>query len=47
MKQKVSDKWQFVPEKECYYCYRDLTEELKNYKGVITGCPFCHRSFCD
>lgn len=37
----------------CYRCGRDITkgenaitlEELGDY--IITGCPHCHRSFCD
>lgn len=38
---------------KCYFCKKDITqgekgitlEQLGNY--IITGCPYCHRSFCD
>ena len=37
----------------CYRCGRDITkgekaitlEKLGDY--IITGCPYCHRSYCD
>ena len=49
LKKMNEDKWQFCPDKECYYCFEDLglDEELKKQKGVITSCPRCHRSFLD
>lgn len=42
----MEDKWQFIPDKECPYCFEDLG--YWNIKDiVVSGCPNCHRSFCD
>lgn len=38
---------------KCYYCGKDITkgdkaitvEKLGNH--IITGCPYCNRSYCD
>lgn len=30
----------------CIYCGRDIVEE-KWAVDLITGCPICHKSFCD
>lgn len=42
------DKWQFCPDKECFNCDADLTdnEECKKEK-VVSGCPYCHYSFVE
>ena len=42
----MDDKWQYVPDKECFYCFADL-EDLNIKNKVVTGCPKCHRSFVD
>ena len=34
----------------CWSCGRDLLEYYSDdalSKSLITGCPYCHRSFCD
>jgi hypothetical protein len=30
----------------CWSCRRQIYEELDG-KSFVTGCPFCHRSYCD
>jgi hypothetical protein len=30
----------------CWSCGRQIYEELDG-KSYVTGCPFCHRSYCD
>ena len=30
----------------CWSCRRQIYEELDG-KFYVTGCPFCHRSYCD
>jgi hypothetical protein len=30
----------------CWSCHRQIYEELDG-KSFVTGCPFCHRSYCD
>ena len=42
----------FMPcDGRCYHCNRDIiTHELaegNDGSKSITGCPFCHRSYCD
>jgi len=42
----------FAPENGvCDYCerqiYQDLGVSLNDAKKLVTGCPLCHRSFCD
>ena len=37
----------FAPENGvCWSCHRQIYEELDG-KSFVTGCPFCHRSYCD
>ena len=37
----------FVPDNGiCYSCHRQVYD-ADNLSFPITGCPFCHRSFCD
>jgi hypothetical protein len=37
----------FAPENGvCWSCYRQIYEELSG-DSYITGCPYCHRSYCD
>lgn len=44
---KCCDVPNFVPDNGiCYSCHRQVYE-YDNLKFPITGCPFCHRSFCD
>lgn len=36
--------------KNCFSCHRDVYEGVSDKDaelGTITGCPYCHRSFCD
>lgn len=40
------DKWQFVIDKQCYYCHKDLSK-LDIKQPIVTGCPNCNRSFVD
>lgn len=42
----------FAPTKFCYSCDRDIYSEggysvKEAGERSITGCPFCHRSYCD
>jgi len=30
----------------CWSCGRQIYEELDG-QSYVTGCPFCHRSYCD
>ena len=30
----------------CWSCQRQIYEELDG-TSYVTGCPFCHRSYCD
>ena len=30
----------------CWSCHRQIYEELDG-RSFITGCPYCHRSYCD
>jgi hypothetical protein len=30
----------------CWSCRQQIYEELDG-TGYVTGCPFCHRSYCD
>lgn len=30
----------------CWSCFRQIYEELDG-ESFVTGCPFCHRSYCD
>ena len=30
----------------CWSCYRQIYEVLDG-TSYVTGCPFCHRSYCD
>lgn len=30
----------------CWSCYRQIYDELDGL-SFITGCPYCHRSYCD
>ena len=30
----------------CWSCRRQIYEELDG-TSYVTGCPFCHRSYCD
>ncbi len=30
----------------CWSCYRQIFEVLDG-SSYVTGCPFCHRSYCD
>lgn len=30
----------------CWACYRQIFEVLDG-TSFITGCPYCHRSYCD
>lgn len=30
----------------CYSCHRQVFDQ-KEFKPPITGCPFCHTSYCD
>lgn len=30
----------------CWSCYRQIYEALDG-TTYVTGCPFCHRSYCD
>jgi hypothetical protein len=30
----------------CWSCRRDIYSELDG-TSYVTGCPFCHRSYCD
>lgn len=38
---------------KCYYCDKSICEGDKAITveslgdGIITGCPYCHRSYCD
>ena len=41
------DKWQFVPDKECYYCEEELTDEDYKKEICVTKCVHCKRSFVD
>ena len=34
----------------CWTCKKDIFEKISLEKAgseLITGCPFCHRSYCD
>lgn len=34
----------------CFSCYANVYEHVTEDKvkhGIISGCPVCHRSFCD
>lgn len=33
----------------CWLCARDIVPKLKDKMAteLITGCPICHRSYCD
>lgn len=36
--------------KTCFSCCANVYEYLTDYDvehGIISGCPICHRSFCD
>lgn len=39
------------PDGICYSCYRYIYDDGKTAynagKEHITGCPFCHRTYCD
>lgn len=38
---------QFAPSNGvCWSCRRQIFEVLDGH-SYVTGCPFCHRSFCD
>ncbi len=38
---------QFAPHDGiCWSCFRQIYEELDG-ESFVTGCPFCHRSYCD
>ena len=54
MEEKPQNRTGFAPKNRvCYFCKKDITkgekgitlEKLGDY--IITGCPYCHRSFCD
>lgn len=54
MEKEPQNRTGFAPKSgKCYFCKRDITqgekgitlEQLGDY--IITGCPYCHRSFCD
>lgn len=35
---------------KCFSCHKNVYEYIDDYtvkKGMITGCPACHRSFVD
>lgn len=35
---------------QCFSCHKNVYEYVDDYtvkKGMITGCPVCHRSFVD
>jgi hypothetical protein len=37
------------PDGYCYNCKKDILIQCQELldKELITGCPYCHRSFCD
>lgn len=40
----------FVGDGRCYSCYRNVFNDMTLEKAGskhITGCPYCHTSFCD
>ena len=42
----------FAPTQHCFKCRGDIYSEggytvEEAGKKLITGCPFCHRSYCD
>lgn len=41
------EKWQFIPDHECPYCLEEIMDDSVKDDKVVTGCPYCHRSFCD
>lgn len=48
---KANDLPHFAPfDGYCFSCGRQIYEEITLKKAktdLITGCPWCHRSFCD
>lgn len=37
-------------ERQCFRCNKNVYEHVDDFtvkKGMITGCPVCHRSFVD
>lgn len=48
MKLSEEEKWFYCPDKECYYCHKELSDEDYGTKNkIITGCAFCNRSFVE
>lgn len=40
----------FAPNRFCYRCNRDIYLKISVEKAgsrLITGCPYCHRTYCD
>jgi len=40
----------FAPKDKCWSCNNNIWEAISEEKAsneLITGCPYCHRSFCD
>ena len=49
---RLNDAPEFAPTRTgiCYSCKTDLTKVISEetaLKELITGCPICHKSYCD
>lgn len=41
------EKWQFCPDKECFYCNKNIESKCKYLEEVISVCPYCGHSYVD
>lgn len=47
---KLRDVPHFAPTSRCWSCGRNIYAKISVERAgreLITGCPYCHRTFCD